>query len=103
MALRKEGKGVVLDCQLPHLIGIDEDLLSTGIVLYYLKVNGSFELHVIHKVLIFFSEKYHYCHYHHYHPRSSAFVNCSACHTTSWILHYDLLIFTVGGQNPDRE
>ncbi|XP_049456450.1 uncharacterized protein kif16bb [Epinephelus fuscoguttatus] len=37
VALRKEGSGVVLDCQLPHLIGIDEDLLSTGIVLYYLK------------------------------------------------------------------
>ncbi|XP_040035341.2 uncharacterized protein kif16bb [Gasterosteus aculeatus] len=39
VALRKEGSGVVLGCQLPHLIGIDEDLLSTGIVLYYLK-NG---------------------------------------------------------------
>ncbi|TNN74361.1 Kinesin-like protein KIF16B [Liparis tanakae] len=37
VALRKEGSGVVLGCQLPHLIGIDEDLLSTGIVLYYLK------------------------------------------------------------------
>ncbi|KAM7385797.1 hypothetical protein PAMP_001853 [Pampus punctatissimus] len=37
VALRKEGSGVVLDCQLPHLIGIDKDLLSTGIILYYLK------------------------------------------------------------------
>ncbi|XP_031732553.1 uncharacterized protein kif16bb isoform X2 [Anarrhichthys ocellatus] len=37
VALRKEGSGVVLGCHLPHLIGIDEDLLSTGIVLYYLK------------------------------------------------------------------
>ncbi|KAM8738813.1 kinesin-like protein KIF16B isoform 2-T6 [Acanthopagrus schlegelii] len=37
VALRKEGSGVVLDCQLPHLIGIDDDLLSTGIILYYLK------------------------------------------------------------------
>ncbi|XP_044069186.1 uncharacterized protein kif16bb [Siniperca chuatsi] len=37
VALRKEGSGVVLDCQLPHLIGIDEDLLSTGVILYYLK------------------------------------------------------------------
>uniref|UniRef100_A0A3Q3IKK6 Kinesin motor domain-containing protein n=2 Tax=Monopterus albus TaxID=43700 RepID=A0A3Q3IKK6_MONAL len=37
VALRKEGSGVVLDCQLPHLIGIDENLLSTGIILYYLK------------------------------------------------------------------
>ncbi|XP_040906336.1 uncharacterized protein kif16bb [Toxotes jaculatrix] len=37
VALRKEGSGVVLDCQLPHLIGIEEDLLSTGIILYHLK------------------------------------------------------------------
>ncbi|XP_018522543.1 LOW QUALITY PROTEIN: uncharacterized protein kif16bb [Lates calcarifer] len=37
VALRKEGSGVVLDCQLPHLIGFEEDLLSIGIVLYYLK------------------------------------------------------------------
>lgn len=43
MALRKEGSRVVLDCQLPHLIGIDDDLLSTGIILYYLKVKASFE------------------------------------------------------------
>ncbi|XP_067371836.1 uncharacterized protein kif16bb [Channa argus] len=37
VALRKEGSGVVLDCQLPHLVGLDEDLLSTGITLYNLK------------------------------------------------------------------
>ncbi|XP_049592334.1 uncharacterized protein kif16bb isoform X2 [Syngnathus scovelli] len=37
VALKKEGNAVVLDCHFPHLIGIDEDLLSTGIVLYYLK------------------------------------------------------------------
>ncbi|KAA8583961.1 hypothetical protein FQN60_015169, partial [Etheostoma spectabile] len=37
VALRKEGSGVILDCQLPHLIAIDEDQLSTGIILYYLK------------------------------------------------------------------
>lgn len=43
VALRKEGSRVVVDCQLPHLIGIDEDLLGAGINLYYLKVNGSFE------------------------------------------------------------
>lgn len=47
MALRKEGNGVVLDCHLPHLIGIDEDLLSTGIILYYLKVKRLFGLHII--------------------------------------------------------
>ncbi|KAM6971984.1 kinesin-like protein KIF16B [Aplochiton taeniatus] len=37
LALRKEGIGVVLDSDLPHLIGIDDDLLSTGIILYHLK------------------------------------------------------------------
>nr|XP_019942883.1 PREDICTED: uncharacterized protein LOC109629565 isoform X2 [Paralichthys olivaceus] len=37
VALRKQGSGLVLDCQQPHLIGIEKDLLSTGIILYYLK------------------------------------------------------------------
>nr|XP_029480743.1 kinesin-like protein KIF16B isoform X8 [Oncorhynchus nerka] len=37
LALRKDGIGVVLDSELPHLIGIDDDLLSTGIILYHLK------------------------------------------------------------------
>ncbi|XP_035672863.1 kinesin-like protein KIF16B [Branchiostoma floridae] len=37
LALRKEGYGVVLDSELPHLIRIDDDLLSTGITLYRLK------------------------------------------------------------------
>uniref|UniRef100_UPI00358FFF93 kinesin-like protein KIF16B n=1 Tax=Myxine glutinosa TaxID=7769 RepID=UPI00358FFF93 len=37
LALRMEGIGVVLDSELPHLIGIDDDLLSTGIILYHLK------------------------------------------------------------------
>ncbi|XP_077428296.1 kinesin-like protein KIF16B [Vanacampus margaritifer] len=37
LALRKEGIGVVLDSELPHLLGIDDDLLSTGIILYHLK------------------------------------------------------------------
>ena len=36
LALRKEGHGVVLDSDLPHLIGIDDDILSTGIMLYHL-------------------------------------------------------------------
>lgn len=38
LALKEEGSGVVLNCHLPHLIGINEDLLSNGIILYYLKV-----------------------------------------------------------------
>ncbi|CAH1792419.1 unnamed protein product [Owenia fusiformis] len=37
LALRKSGLGVVLDSDLPHLIGIDDDILSTGIMLYHLK------------------------------------------------------------------
>lgn len=40
VALREERSGVVLDCQLPHLIGMDEDLLRTGVILYRLKVRG---------------------------------------------------------------
>lgn len=31
---------MVLDSELPHLIGIDDDLLSTGIILYHLKVRA---------------------------------------------------------------
>lgn len=38
IAVRKEGLGVVLDSQLPHLIGIDDDICSTGIMLYHIKV-----------------------------------------------------------------
>ncbi|KAM6355907.1 LOW QUALITY PROTEIN: kinesin-like protein KIF16B [Podargus strigoides] len=36
LALRKEEIGVV-DSELPHLIGIDDDVLSTGIILYHLR------------------------------------------------------------------
>ena len=38
LELRKEGVGVILDSTLPHLIGVDDDILSTGIMLYHLKV-----------------------------------------------------------------
>ncbi|KAK3596008.1 hypothetical protein CHS0354_032527 [Potamilus streckersoni] len=37
LALRKEGHGIVLDSTIPHLIGIDDDILSTGIMLCHLK------------------------------------------------------------------
>ncbi|XP_038074690.1 kinesin-like protein KIF16B isoform X2 [Patiria miniata] len=37
LALRSEGMGVVLDSALPHLIGVDDDLLSTGLKLYHIK------------------------------------------------------------------
>lgn len=38
LGLRKAGAGVVLDSDMPHLIGIDDNLLSTGVTLYHLKV-----------------------------------------------------------------
>ena len=38
LALRAEGSGIVLDSDLPHLIGVDDDLLSTGLVMYHIKV-----------------------------------------------------------------
>ncbi|KAG7512172.1 kinesin KIF16B [Solea senegalensis] len=41
VVLRKEGSRVILDCQLPHLIGIEKDLLGSGIILYYLKEGRS--------------------------------------------------------------
>ncbi|GLV42219.1 Kinesin-like protein at 98A [Carabus blaptoides fortunei] len=37
LGLRKSGVGVVLDSDMPHLVGIDDDLLSTGVTLYHLK------------------------------------------------------------------
>ncbi|XP_074103740.1 kinesin-like protein 98A isoform X2 [Cotesia typhae] len=37
LGLRKSGVGVVLDSEMPHLVGIDDDLLSTGVTLYHLK------------------------------------------------------------------
>lgn len=37
LGLRKSGVGVVLDSEMPHLVGIDDNLLSTGVTLYHLK------------------------------------------------------------------
>jgi len=37
LGLRKAGLGIVLDSELPHLVGINDDLLSTGITLYHLR------------------------------------------------------------------
>ena len=39
LALRKQGLGVMLDSELPHLISIDVDILSTGIMLFHIKVS----------------------------------------------------------------
>jgi hypothetical protein len=30
--------GVLIDSQMPHLIGMDNDILSTGVIIYHLKV-----------------------------------------------------------------
>ncbi|KAJ4450484.1 Kinesin-like protein Klp98A, partial [Periplaneta americana] len=43
LGLRKSGLGVVLDSDMPHLIGIDDDVLSTGVTLYHLKHSGCSE------------------------------------------------------------
>ncbi|KAJ8925878.1 hypothetical protein NQ315_009730 [Exocentrus adspersus] len=37
LGLRKDGPGVVLDCDNPHLVAINDDPLSTGVKLYHLK------------------------------------------------------------------
>lgn len=42
LALKRTGLGVMLDSDKPHLIGIDEDVLSTGITLYHLKARRFF-------------------------------------------------------------
>ena len=37
LGLKRTGLGVMLDSDMPHLIGLDEDILSTGITLYQLR------------------------------------------------------------------
>lgn len=32
--------GVVVDSQLPHLVGMDDDILSTGVIIYHLRVGS---------------------------------------------------------------
>ena len=39
LALRKDGIGVVLDSELPYLLALHDDILSTGMKLYHLKVS----------------------------------------------------------------
>lgn len=38
VAVRREGMGLVLDFKFFYLIGIDDDIFSIGIMLYYFKV-----------------------------------------------------------------
>ena len=35
---RRQSLGVMIDSQLPHLVAFSEDLLSTGVHLYHIKV-----------------------------------------------------------------
>jgi len=54
LALRKEGSGVVLDSVLPYLLCIDDDILSTGMKLYHLKVieeNQQCSLPMLHIII----------------------------------------------------
>ena len=39
LALRSEGVKMIVDSQRPHFVGVDPDILSTGLVFYYLKVH----------------------------------------------------------------
>ena len=41
MALQREGVGIKMDSGLPHLVLVDDDLFSTGIVVYHLTVSSS--------------------------------------------------------------
>ena len=34
---RSNSMGVIVDSHLPHLIGMDDDILSTGVMMYHLK------------------------------------------------------------------
>lgn len=36
--INKEKAGVTIDSSLPHLMAMDDDILSTGVVLYHLRV-----------------------------------------------------------------
>lgn len=38
LALHSEGMKMVINSEKPHLVGVDPDILSTGLVFYYLKV-----------------------------------------------------------------
>ena len=36
--INKKKAGVMIDSSLPHLMAMDDDILSTGVVLYHLRV-----------------------------------------------------------------
>lgn len=37
--INRRRAGVVIDSSLPHLMALEDDVLSTGVVLYHLKVS----------------------------------------------------------------
>lgn len=39
LALHSEGVKMMVASELPHFIGVDDDILSTGVVLYHLAVS----------------------------------------------------------------
>ena len=39
LALHSEGVKMMVASELPHFIGVDDDILSTGVVLYHLTVS----------------------------------------------------------------
>ena len=49
MKLQQEGVGIKMDSVLPHLVLVNDDLLSTGIVVYHLKVYNLFKKKIINK------------------------------------------------------
>lgn len=46
--------GVMIDSQLPYLVGMDDDVLSTGIVIFHLKVTFGGCLPLFYNTLFFF-------------------------------------------------
>lgn len=44
VAVHSEGSKVVVHSDQPHLVGIDPDILSTGLVFFYLKVSCNLRL-----------------------------------------------------------
>ena len=38
--INRRRAGLVIDSSLPHLMALEDDVLSTGVVLYHLKVSG---------------------------------------------------------------
>lgn len=38
-ACKSNSMGVIVDSHLPHLVGLDGDILSTGVVIYHIRVS----------------------------------------------------------------